>query len=81
MAGCGEMASDPVLLPLLIGLGLREFSMSPSAIPVAKQVIAHVRAADMERVARQILRMATVAEIERHLLTSLGDLVEQHGEQ
>jgi phosphotransferase system enzyme I (PtsI) len=77
IAVCGEMASDPVILPLLIGLGLTEFSMSPSAIPVAKQVISRVRAADMERVARQVLRMATVAEIERHLLTSLGELVTQ----
>ena len=35
---CGEMAADPALLPLLAGLGLREFSMTPGAIPVAKQV-------------------------------------------
>ena len=35
---CGEMAADPALLPLLVGLGLREFSMAPAAIPLAKQV-------------------------------------------
>ena len=75
VALCGEMASDPVLLPLLIGLGLTEFSMSPSAIPVAKQVIRQVRAADMRRVAQRVLRMATVEEIERHLLASLGEVV------
>lgn len=75
LALCGEMASDPVLLPLLIGLGLTEFSMSPSAIPVAKQVIRQVRAADMRRVAHRVLRMATVEEIERHLLASLGEVV------
>ena len=74
---CGEMASDPVLLPLLVGLGLREFSMSPSAIPVAKQVIRQVRADTMARVARAVLRMATVAEIERFLLASLGDAAPQ----
>lgn len=75
LALCGEMASDPVLLPLLIGLGLTEFSMSPSAIPVAKQVICQVRAANMRRVAQRVLRMATVEEIERHLLASLGEVV------
>ena len=36
---CGEMAADPVLLTLLVGLGLREFSMAPTAIPLAKQVL------------------------------------------
>src|SRR4029079_18184591 len=33
MSVCGEMAADPAILPLLVGLGLREFSMTPAAIP------------------------------------------------
>ncbi len=77
IALCGEMASDPVLLPLLIGLGLSEFSMSPSAIPVAKQVIRQVSGADMRRVARRVLRLATVEEIERELLAALRGVVTQ----
>ena len=40
---CGEMASDPALLTLLVGLGLTEFSMTPGAIPVAKQVLSELR--------------------------------------
>ena len=40
---CGEMASDPALLTLLVGLGLTDFSMTPGAIPVAKQVLSEVR--------------------------------------
>ncbi len=40
---CGEMASDPALLTLLVGLGLTEFSMTPGAINVAKQVLSEVR--------------------------------------
>ena len=39
VAVCGEMASDPMLLALLVGLGLREFSMAPIALPLAKQVL------------------------------------------
>ena len=39
---CGEMASDPALLPLLVGLGLTEFSMTPAAIPVAKRMLAEI---------------------------------------
>ena len=34
---CGEMASDPALLGLLVGLGLTDFSMTPAAIPMARK--------------------------------------------
>src|SRR5206468_1082210 len=53
---CGEMASDPALLTLLVGLGLREFSMTPAAIPTAKQVLAEVRTDDLRALARRILK-------------------------
>jgi phosphotransferase system enzyme I (PtsI) len=71
---CGEMASDPALLTLLVGLGLTEFSMTPGAIGVAKQVLAEVRHDDLRALARRILRLPTVDEIERELLTALGKL-------
>jgi phosphotransferase system enzyme I (PtsI) len=69
---CGEMASDPALLTLLVGLGLREFSMTPGAIGVAKQVLSEVRSDDLRVLARRILRLATVEEIEHELLAALG---------
>ena len=71
---CGEMASDPALLTLLVGLGLTEFSMTPGAIPVAKQVLSEVNSTDLRALARRILRLATVDEIERELLAALGRL-------
>jgi len=71
---CGEMASDPALLTLLVGLGLTEFSMTPGAIGVAKQVLAEVKMHEMRAVARRILRLPTVDEIERELLAALGRL-------
>ena len=58
------MAADPVLLTLLVGLGLREFSMAPTAIPLAKRVIRGLRAARRARAAAA--RCArTAAEIEK----------------
>ncbi|MGC4082042.1 MAG: hypothetical protein QM736_08030 [Vicinamibacterales bacterium] len=69
---CGEMASDPALLTLLVGLGLREFSMTPGAIGVAKQVLSELRSDDLRALARRVLGMATVDEIEQELLSALG---------
>src|SRR6202035_2965175 len=71
---CGEMASDPALLALLVGLGLTEFSMTPGAIPIAKRVLAELRADDLKALARRVLRLATIDEIEVQLLAVLGRL-------
>jgi phosphotransferase system enzyme I (PtsI) len=71
---CGEMASDPALLTLLVGLGLREFSMTPGAIPVAKQVLAELRSDELRAVARRIMRLVTIEDIERELLAALSRL-------
>lgn len=69
---CGEMASDPALLTLLVGLGLTEFSMTPGAIGVAKQVLSELRSDDLRALARRVLRLPTVDEIEQELLAALG---------
>jgi phosphotransferase system enzyme I (PtsI) len=69
---CGEMASDPAILTLLVGLGLSEFSMTPGAIGVAKQVLADARSDELRTMARRILRLPTVEEIEHELLAALG---------
>src|SRR5262249_12983093 len=67
---CGEMAADAGLLPLLVGLGLTEFSMTPGAIAVAKRVLSEVRSDDLRALARRVRRLATAAEIEEELLAS-----------
>ena len=78
VAVCGEMAADPVLLALLVGLGLREFSMAPTAIPLAKQVLRELSAADMARVAARALRAPTAAAIERELTEVLAPQPSKH---
>jgi phosphoenolpyruvate-protein phosphotransferase (PTS system enzyme I) len=71
---CGEMASDPALLTLLVGLGLTDFSMTPGAIPVAKQVLREVRADELKAMARRILRLSVVEDIDRELNAVIGRL-------
>ncbi len=63
LALCGEMAADPGALALLVGLGVRELSVAPTAIPLVKQVIRRLSAADARRAARRALRGRTVAEV------------------
>jgi phosphotransferase system enzyme I (PtsI) len=67
VAVCGEMAADPALLTLLVGLGLTEFSMAPTAIAVAKQLLRGVSAAEARRVAARALKAGTPADVEKTL--------------
>jgi phosphotransferase system enzyme I (PtsI) len=69
---CGEMASDPALLGLLVGLGLTDFSMTPAAIPMARQAIRDLRADEARKLASHALTLSTAEEIERYLFEALG---------
>lgn len=69
---CGEMASDPALLGLLIGLGLTEFSMTPGAIPTARQAVRDIRAEHARSLASHALRLGTAEEIEKYLFDALA---------
>ncbi|MBU2770808.1 putative PEP-binding protein, partial [Acidithiobacillus caldus] len=55
VAMCGEMAANPALTPLLIGLGLREFSMFPGAVPEVKAQIRQTSAAEARVLALRVL--------------------------
>jgi len=68
---CGEMASDPAVLALLIGLGLTQFSMTPAAIPLAQQVIQELDSRELRKIAAQVLRLSSAIEIEQCLTEGL----------
>ncbi|MEZ5320172.1 MAG: phosphoenolpyruvate--protein phosphotransferase [Vicinamibacterales bacterium] len=67
LAVCGEMAADPLLVALLVGLGFRTFSMTPAAIPVVKRSLATLDSRQAARVARQALRAADAEHVQRML--------------
>jgi phosphotransferase system enzyme I (PtsI) len=72
VAVCGEMASDPLLLRMLIGCGLTEFSMTPGALLIARRVVSETGAGDMARIAARVMTLGTVEEIERVLVEHFG---------
>jgi phosphotransferase system enzyme I (PtsI) len=64
VAVCGEMAGDPLHAVLLVGLGFRELSMAPSAIPRVKEALRSVTAAQAHELAARALELGSGAEIE-----------------
>ena len=60
---CGELASDPVATMILLGLGLDEFSMTASSIPLIKNILRSVSKVECEEVANKALTMDTAEEI------------------
>lgn len=68
---CGQMSADPTYTMLLLGLGLRGFSVPPSAIPEIKQVCRSVSIPLCQKVARRAISMDTATEIEKYLREEL----------
>ncbi len=56
---CGEMAGNPKAAPILLGLGLRKFSMNASAIPTVKRVLRNVTLAEAEALTHAVLAAST----------------------
>ncbi len=64
---CGEMAGDPLAVPILIGLGIDEFSVSPNVIPEVKRIIRSVSFDACRALVRRANRCRTTAEIEAEI--------------
>jgi phosphotransferase system enzyme I (PtsI) len=60
---CGELAGEPLAIPILLGLGLDEFSMNPPAIPLAKQVIRALTLDEARELAQTALEMDSPDEV------------------
>lgn len=63
VAMCGEMAGEIEYTRLLLGLGLREFSVHPAVLLEVKQIIMHSRIKDLEKLARRALNASSGAEV------------------
>ena len=60
---CGELAGEPLAAPILLGLGLDEFSMSPARVPLIKRVMKSLRKAECVPFAEKVLALNDTDEV------------------
>jgi phosphotransferase system enzyme I (PtsI) len=60
---CGEMAGEPMIAPVLIGLGIRELSMSAVSVPEVKAMIRATKVSEAEALVQRVDKMSTAAEV------------------
>lgn len=70
---CGELAGMPKAIPILIGLGLDEFSMSARAVPEAKWLIGQLTDARAREITAHAMSLGTADEIETYMKTVLAE--------
>jgi phosphotransferase system enzyme I (PtsI) len=73
---CGEMAGEREAVPILLGLGLDEFSVTSAAIPAVKSIIRSLSLAEAQAVAREVLDLATAEEVQAHLARAFPQLAD-----
>jgi len=64
---CGEMASNPLVTALLLGMGVRQFSCAPRFIPLIKRMIRHLSLVDAVDIAEHVLTLKTSEDISKYL--------------
>jgi phosphotransferase system enzyme I (PtsI) len=60
---CGEMASNPLAVPILVGLGIEELSGTAGAVPVVKEIVRALDSQEAAKDARRALEAGTAAEV------------------
>ncbi len=72
---CGELSGDPLVTPLLIGLGIRKLSMNESSIAAVKKQISVLNMQRAERIAKTVLELETAGEVEAFLKSEAASQV------
>jgi phosphotransferase system enzyme I (PtsI) len=65
---CGEMGGASIYTVLLLGMGIREFSLTPGYVPRARRLLRGLTLRQARQVAAQCMRLSTAEEVEAHLL-------------
>ena len=71
---CGQMSSDPKFIPLLLGLGIRNVSVTPSSVPEVNDVVRNFSIDDAEQIAKHALSLDVARDVENFLRNELNRL-------
>lgn len=71
---CGEMAGTPSAFVVLLGMGLRRFSMSPAFVPTIKQLASEVTVEEAEQIVNSLMTFKTTAQVKKFLRRSIEQL-------
>jgi phosphotransferase system enzyme I (PtsI) len=74
---CGEMAGYPIHTPLLLGLGLDEFSMNPQSIPTIKQMIRSIKISDTKDLVEEALNLMSAEKVFSLLRDTYGSILSE----
>ena len=77
---CGQMSGSPLYTMLLLGMGLRRFSVAPSAIPEVKNICRRVTIPECEAVAERVLTMENSRDVKTYLKEEVKKFVEEFNE-
>lgn len=71
---CGELGSDPMAVPLLVGLGFDELSVPPSSIPEVKRIVRSITYSQACEIAGRVLEMKYSTDIYKYLRKSIKEI-------
>jgi len=71
---CGEMAGQPRAFVLLLGMGLRSFSMSPAFIPSIKELASHLTQRKAEEILQHAMQLKTTANVKRYMRDQIAKI-------
>ncbi len=74
---CGEMASEPLYVPLLLAMGFGELSMNPQSIPIVKRMVRSISLEDCKQFLKQVLKPTEIAIINDMVQEKYGKLLSQ----
>ena len=77
---CGQMSSEPRFLPLLIGLGIRQISVTPAMIPELKEVIRHLDIDQSASIAEHVASLDSARDVENYLRGELHRICPAYAE-
>jgi len=74
---CGEMAADPINMPILLGLGIDELSMNPQSIPAVKSMIRALKVEDARAFMKDVFKQNTASGVEELVRGAFGSILSE----